>query len=509
MRRIMVHAAEGPRPRGAEHGMRMSSAFGKTAPRRRPLLLAAAAAALARGRPARGAEAPGPVMAELSAYMAAAPETALPEETLEAARHHLLDTVAAMVSGTTLPPGRVALAQARAGSGAGPCSVLASDLACLPAEAALANGMLAHADETDDSHAPSASHPGCAVVPAALALGEALGLDGARFLRAVVLGYDIGPRVNLALGAWRFRAESHRSTHSIGGTFAAAAAAGAAARLDAQRMRWLLDLAAQQASGIASWQRDPDHIEKAFVFAGMPARNGVTAALLVRAGATGIEDVFSGPDNFFLAHVTEAKPAELVDGLGQRFEVAQTNIKRWTVGSPIQAALDALDALRRRHPFTAEEVQAVEVRLATQQARVVDGRDMPDVNMQHMLAVMLLDGTASFAAAHDLARMRDPAVLRQRAKVRLVPDAALEALLPRRVAAVTVTLADGTVLTERVGEVRGTAANPMSRQEVVQKCRDLIAPVLGADRAERLIGAMLEIETLPDLRDLRPLLRAD
>ena len=104
--------------------------------------------------------------------------------------------------------------------------------------------MLAHADETDDSHGPSQSHPGCAVVPAALAAGEQFGIDGARFMRAVALGYDIGTRVTMTLGGVKFRTESHRSTHSIAGTFGAAAAAGCVARLNAQQMRWLLDYAA-------------------------------------------------------------------------------------------------------------------------------------------------------------------------------------------------------------------------------------------------------------------------
>jgi len=474
--------------------------------RRRHAVLLPGLAVLA-GRAAQGAVAPGPVMAELSAYMAAATATPLPEAVAEAARHHLLDTFAAMISGAGLLPGQQAHRYARAQGGQGPATIAAAGMACLPVAAALVNGMLAHADETDDSHAPSASHPGCAVVPAALAVGEAVGIDGARFLRAVALGYDVGPRVNLALGAWKFRAESHRSTHSIAGTFGAAAAAGAAAGLDAQRMRWMLDYAAQQASGIASWGRDPDHIEKAFVFGGMPARNGVTAALLVQGGATGIEDVFSGADNFLIAHVPDADPAELVAGLGTRFEVVRTNIKRWTVGSPIQAPLDALDLLRRRRAFTAVEVRGVEVRLAAQQARVVDRRDMPDINLQHMVAVMLLDGTASFEAAHDVPRMRDPAVLAEVAKVTLLGDAALEALLPRREAVVTVTLRDGTALTERVGEVRGTTANPMTRQEVAEKARDLIAPVLGAEKAARLIEACFGIEALADLRALRPLLQ--
>ena len=119
-------------------------------------------------------------------------------------------------------------------------------------------------------------------------------------------------------------------------------------RADAQQMRWLLDYTAQQASGIAAWQRDTDHIEKAFVFGGMPARSGVTAALLVQARRTGVEDIFSGADNFFWPMRRRPNRPSSVDELGGRYEIARTNIKKWTVGSPIQAPLDALDLLRRR-----------------------------------------------------------------------------------------------------------------------------------------------------------------
>ena len=168
--------------------------------------------------------------------------------------------------------------------------------------------MLAHSDETDDTHPPSQSHPGCAAVPAALAVGEKFGVDGTRLLRAVALGYDVGPRVTATLGRLQYMVDSHRSTHSISGTFAAAASAGCAAGLNAQQMRWLLSYTAQQASGLASWQRDTDHIEKAFDFGGMPARNGVTAALLVHAGGTGVDDILSGADNFFQAFVPKNDP---------------------------------------------------------------------------------------------------------------------------------------------------------------------------------------------------------
>ena len=412
-----------------------------------------------------------------------------------------------MVSGSELAPGRVGILFARAHAGEKVATVAGSDVVCGPIEAALANGMLAHSDETDDSHAPSHSHPGCAVVPAALAVGEQFGIDGTRFLRAVALGYDVGPRVTLTLGGLPYQMETHRSSHEIAGNFGAAAAAGCAAGLNAQQMRWLLDYAAQQASGIAAWERDTEHIEKSFVFAGIPARNGVTAALLIQLGGTGVEDILSGTDNFLMAFAPKADPAALIEKLGELYEVTRTNIKKWTVGSPIQAPLDALEILMKRRPFEADQVQKVMVRVATSEANTVNNREMPDICLQHMIAVMLIDKTASFRAAHDKPRMQDAGVLRQRAKVQLVPDEELERRYPRRETIVEVTLADGTRLTERVEAVRGTAENPMTRGEVVAKCRDLIAPVLGAATTAKLLERVLDLENMKNVRELRPLLQ--
>ncbi|MGH9257660.1 MAG: MmgE/PrpD family protein [Vicinamibacterales bacterium] len=446
-------------------------------------------------------------MTTLSGYMAAAKDRGLPPEVVEKAKHHILDTVAAMVSGSELPPGRAALALARAQAGRPVATVVGSSVVTGPMDAALVNGVLAHSDETDDSHGPSQSHPGASIVPAALALGEELGVSGEHYLRAVTLGYDVGPRLTMALGGMTFRNESRRSTHAFAGNFGSAAAAGCVAGLTAQQMRWLLDYASQQAAGYAIWARDTDHIEKGFVFGGMPARNGVTAALLVRLGWNGVDDVFSGDDNFFQVNAPKGNPAVLIDKLGERYEVVNTDIKKWTVGTPIQAPLDAVDNLRRKRPFDADDVKSVVVRLAPSVGAVVDNRDIPDICLQHMVAVMLIDKTASFHAAHDKARMQDAAVLRQRSKVRYVPDAALTTLLPARVAVVEITLADGTLLSDRVEAVRGTVRNPMPRREVVDKARDLIAPVLGTATAQKLIDVLLAIEAVKDIRTLRPLLQ--
>ena len=448
-----------------------------------------------------------PVMARLSTYMSEAADRPLPDEVADQIKQHILDTVAAMISGSDLPPGRQAIKFARAYGGEKIATVAASDVLCGPIEAALANGLLAHSDETDDSHAPSQCHPGCAIVPAALAAGERFGIGGAHFLRAVTLGYDVGPRVTMTLGAIDFMAETHRSTYSIAGTFGAAAAAACAARLDVRRMRWVLDYASQQSSGIAVWQRDTEHMEKGFAFAGMPARNGVTAALLVQSGLTGVDDVLSGADNFFLANNPKADPAGLIDKLGERYEVTRTNIKKWTVGSPIQAVLDAIENLQKKNSFGADQVQKVVVRVATNEAKIVNNRELPDICLQHMTAVMLLDKTVTFRSAHDKPRMQDPAVLALRAKVDLIPDEELERRLPVREAVVEITLKDGTTLTEHVVNVRGTAENPMPREEVATKARDLMTPVLGARQCADLIEKILGLESVQDIRELRPLLQ--
>jgi 2-methylcitrate dehydratase PrpD len=455
------------------------------------------------GKPAAGSAA----MDKLSAYMSEARGRALPGEVAENAKQHILDTFAAMISGAELPPGQVALKFARSQAGGTVATVVASDIICGPMEAAMANGMLAHSDETDDSHAPAHCHPGCGIVPAALAAGEQFGISGTHFLHAVTLGWDVGTRVTMNIGGVPWEKQTHRSTHSIANTFGASAAAGCAAGLNARQMRWLLDYAAQQASGTLAWQRDSDHIQKSLVFAGFPARNGVSAALIIQLGGTGVDDIFTGADNFLLAQDSKGGPEGLVDKLGERYEVTRTNIKKWSVGSPIQAALDALEILQRRRPFEASQVRTVVVRLGTSAAKTVNNREIPDINVQHLVAIMLIDKTVSFRAAHDLARVNDPAVLRERAKVQLVADEEMERNLPRRDALVEITLNDGTKLSERVTAVRGTAQNPMTREEVVAKARDLITPVLGAAACAGLIDKVLAIENLKDVREIRPLLQ--
>jgi 2-methylcitrate dehydratase PrpD len=450
------------------------------------------------------AEDVSPVTAQLSAYMSESAARALPDKAMDEAKLHILDTMAAMISGSELPPGRQAMQFARTYGGAKVATVVASQVLCGTLEAAIVNAQLAHSDETDDYYSSGGAHPGCSIVPATLAAGELFAIDGMHFLRAVTLGYDLAIRILKTVGDGPFV----RDTHNLIGTFGSAAAAGCAANLNAQQMRWLLDYSAQQSgAGMGSWRRDTEHMEKGFVFAGMAARNGVNSALMVQSGFTGVNDILSGADNFVQTYAPEADPAGLTDQLGERFEIVSTTIKRWTVGAPIQAPLDALELLRKKKPFGADQVQQVIVRLDKAGANTVNNRDMANICLQHLVAVMLIDRTVSFRVTHDNERMKDPAVLKLRAKVQLVTDPELDRLLPKRVSIVEVTLTDGTKLSERVDAVRGTSENPMNREEILVKCRDLIAPVLGAEQCDSLIEKILRLENLKNIRELRPLLQ--
>lgn len=444
------------------------------------------------------------VMDGLSTYIAQALRKPLPPAVVEKTKHHLLDTVAAMVSGSRLLPGRKAISYVNSLGGTRESCVIGSSIVTSALHAALANGMSAHADETDDSHAASLTHPGCGVVPAALAMAEREGRNGQALLRSIALGYDVCARLTLSLDPYHFREAGH-STHSFGPTFGGAAAAGALAGLKQPQVRHLLSYAAQQASGISCWMRDPEHIEKAFDFGGMPARNGVAAATMVAHGLTGVEDVFSGERSFFVAY--GGKPDVLARGLGETFEIMNASIKRWSVGSPIQAPLDSLLELLKENRFKPSDLETVDVRVAHQGANTVDNRDMPDICMQHMCAVMLVDGTVSFKSSHDTKRMRDPRIVAVREKVRLSGDDELSKAMPSRQGIVEIGLRDGRRLRHHTRAVRGTPDNPMTRAEVDAKSYDLTAPVLGRARARRLCDAIWNLDKLDDARKLRALLR--
>jgi len=437
--------------------------------------------------------------------MVEARERSLPPDVAREARHRILDTLAAMVSGAHLKPGEMAIKYARSQGGVAEASVVTTDIRTTAVNAALANAMFAHADETDDFHPATKAHPGCCVVPSALAMAEREGSSGTELLNAVALGYDLCCRFLLALGADLVRA-THRSAEGTSSTMGSVGAAAALARLDEKGMRHALSYAAQQVSGIWSWVRDAEHVEKAFDFSGMGARNGVTAAIMAQMGFSGVWDVLDGEHNVLIALSTDPHPEEMVAGLGSRYFVTETAIKAFSVGYPIQAPLDALLRLRREHALSVDNVERIVVRLPEDGARVVNDRAMPDVNCQHIIALALVEGTISFEDSHSYARMADPQVRAVKERVQLIADRDLMDPAAPRSGRVEVTLRDGRTVSHFTRHAPGTTENPLDTESVNAKARLLMAPVLGAEQTEGVIRRVNALEALADVRELRPFL---
>jgi len=430
--------------------------------------------------------------------MVASRDRALPEGALQDAKHRILDTVAAMVSGSALPPGVLATRFIRGQGGVPEVSVLASDIKTSAINAALANGMLAHADESDDVEPLTKTHPGSAAVPAALAMAEKEHRSGSAMIRAVALGYDVGCRFVLALGPDLVR-RSHRGVEGYGATMNAMAAAASLADLDAPAMRYAIAYGAQQVSGLWSWVEDHDHIEKAFDFGGMGARNGVTAALMAQAGFTGVHDVLGGTHNLLQALSTEPKPEALLADLGSRYFVSESGIKTFPVGYPNQSPLDALLQLRRENNLTPATVERIVVHLPEDAIGIVGNSAMPDVNCPYLMATALVDGGVSFANAHARARMMAPEIVAVMERIQVVGDPKLNDPAAPRGGLVEVVLKDGRTLAKLTRFPPGTKENPLDTAAVNAKARDLMSPVLGDARTEAAIRQLNGLEQVGDV----------
>ncbi|MCA8967232.1 MAG: MmgE/PrpD family protein, partial [Planctomycetes bacterium] len=273
-----------------------------------------------------------------------------------------------------------------------------------------------------------------------------------------------------------------------------------------KQIRFMFSYVAQQTAGVACWMRDQSHVLKAFVFGGMPSRNGAFAAEMVANGFDGIEDVFVGKGNFLTTFSENPQAQLLTKDIGEEFAISTAAIKKWSVGSPIQAALDSLTALIAEHRLTADDVATLTVTMPDDRFVIVDNRDMPDVCLQHLLAVTLVDGGLTFATTHDHARMRDPAVLAVRERITAVPSAELTAARPARQAIIDIETRDGRNLHHRTRAVHGTPDNPMSQADVETKARDLLAPVLGNARADELVRMVHDLDERTPARRVAALL---
>ncbi len=429
----------------------------------------------------------------------------LPRAVVDQACRILIDTIGCAISAWSEDPekARVALEIARLyGAATGASVIGAPDVKCLPAFAALANGILANAADNDDTHKLSLLHVGSVVVPITLALGETQPLRGRDLITSLVAGYEVGVRVGMGV-----LPSHHRFWHSTGtnGTFAAAACAAKALGLDADGVQRALGLAAMQAGGLNTFIESGDMTKS--IHPGKSALAGILSAQLARLGATSSPSVLEHPKGYLNAYSTDPKPEALTRGLGTSWEILQNGFKHFpsvlTSHSPIQATL----AIVNKHSIDPRQIARIinetyETVMMHFANKEVDSEMAARLSVPYCIAVSTVDRKLT-PAQFSRARFSDPLVREVLSKTELIANAEFNKLRPDNFPArVTITMKSGKSFQEMVLFPKGDPQDPLSASELEEKFRANVADKLSPASATQLLDSIYALPQAPDASEL-------
>ena len=440
---------------------------------------------------------------EVANWIAELKHEDLPQRTREVVRIAILDTLGAGVYGFATPWAQMLLTWARGGGSAPDATVWGDSSASLrTADAAMVNGIAAHAFELDDYH-NAKLHPGTVVVPAAVAMAEKLNSSGAELVTAIAAGYEVMIRSSLALNPSAARLRGFHLT-GICGPFGAAAACASLMKLNTEQCAWALGLAGTQGAG--TWAFNADGTMSKRLHAGKAAHAGVLAAELAQLGFTGPTQIYEYADGGVLkAFSDDSDPAPLTRDLGSVYHLDQTSIKTYSCCGSTHSYIDAALALRGKHgaPWNLQ----TPVRVGT--SKVVDvqcGFDYApssalnaQMSLRYVVAAALVDGQV-LPAQFSEAKMTDPALIALASRLQLVPDPELDKLYPKDFA--------GWVAAERAGKWdRVDILNPTGSVHVPIDAKGIAAKFRGINPdlpTDQIATVALDIEhhTVRKLLDL-------
>ena len=413
----------------------------------------------------------------------------------------IFDSVGAMAACSILPEVKAIVALLEQQGGREECTVIGHPLVTSVVNAAMANGGMAHGDEVDPVHTTSVGgHVASGPVPTALSVGEWLNASGKDVVRAVTLGYEVGGRVMTIF--YRERDYVHRRFYhtAIAANISSAVTAGALLGLDTQAMQVALCLATYQAAGPDNMTKDPVHMGKTFQVAAAN-RNGVTAALLARAGCFAPLDILDGTHGLFDAYVNkpEAGP-ELLNDLGGYYSITDVMHKRYSAGSPNQTYLQALFRLMQQNKVQPGEITEIEIHMPARGVKRVPTTRHASISAVKVCAIAAATGKIDFYQLHGPADAVEAAIASMQQRVKFVGREDWTGMDQGRHAIVIVRTGRGT-FEEEVWH------QPMERADLQQKFGELVTPRFGAEKTARLQKQLLEIESMASIRPLMQALR--
>jgi 2-methylcitrate dehydratase PrpD len=364
------------------------------------------------------------------------------------------------------------------------------------ASAALLNGIASHTFDFDDTHLATIIHPAGPVASAVLALAEHSGSSGRALVDSIVIGVDVECRIGNAI----YPDHYDRGWHITGsvGMLGAAAACARLLRLDAQQTTMALGIAASQPIGV----REQFGSMTKPLHPGAAARVGLMSALLARHGFTASASALEAPRGLLRTFSTKHEWREIVEGLGERYEIVKNTYKPFACGVVIHPAIDGCAQLRDEAKLDVEAIERVELRVHPLVLELT-GKRTPRTGLEgkfsvyHACAAALLFGTAGVREFSDEC-VNDPRAVTLRDRV----SADSDPTMGEAACEVALTLRDGRTLRKRIEHAVGSLERPMSDRELDRKFHGLVDPVLGEAAADELLALCAGISEAADVKAL-------
>ena len=439
----------------------------------------------------------------------------IPEEVKAHARRFILDNFGCQVAGATLSWSkdyREVITRTRSGNGA---TVAYYGDRLAPDDAAFLNSAFNHANETDDTHLKSPTHPGGIAVPAAMAMAEYAEGDGEKLLLAVIAAYEVQIRLSWACSPHLIY-KGHHPPVGVG-PFGAAIAGAVMKKFDLETTINALGIAGSHSAGLIEYTKTGGSVKR--IHSAIPTQAGVRAALFAEIGITAPHTILEGEKGFCKVFAGRYDLSRLTDSLGETWHLLDNGLKPYSCCHLIHAAFDALDNIRDETPLRPEDVKAV--RVATNSEPILShiGSIMePDdilgaqFSLPFSVAMRLHNGNRGVQGGNGFwdytdVDFKDPELLETARKVSVfVAEDVSEWSSVDKGAGVEVETTDGRILKETVTFSKGLPENPMTQAEVEEKFRYLVDPVMPNGVPQAIVDTVNEVEAVKDINEIVKLL---
>ena len=422
-----------------------------------------------------------PVTHIIAKYAATAQVDEVPDTVRKEASRTLLNWVGCAVGGSRQGAPSHAVAALKPFSGPAQASLFGRTERLDALHAALVNGISSHVLDYDDTHLKTIIHPAGPVASALTAFAEYQPISGVDFMNALVIGCEIECRIGNSVFPEHYAMGWHITGTT--GVFGSAAAIGRVLKLNEQQMAWAIGLAASQPVGLKV-QFGSD--TKAF-HPGRAAQNGMLAALLAQQGYTAAENAIEGFDGWGQAMSTRHNWAEIIEGLGTRYELALNTYKPFACGIVAHPSIDAAIQLRTEGELSPAQIKSVDLKVHPLVLNLM-GKTEPHTGLEgkfsiyHATAVALVTGRAGEQAFTDQA-VNDPTIMAVRNKVTATVDPAIKS----DQVDMTITLTDGRTLHKFIEHAVGSQDHPMSDAQLEEKFTGLSENILSPARSRSLM----------------------